>query len=589
MKMNLFNIQSSAQEVAEAISAVLNVDVTIIDQNLNRVAATGNYIESIGKKIPKNCSFESIANSKKPEFIDKPNISQKCTSCSLRGSCAELATIGYPIISNGDLLGVIGLVAFNMEQKKKIHRDYDSLIVFLSKLGDLLSGNLKYTNTINALTIQSEETKMIIDGLGNGIICTDNEGRIKFVNSKTEDYLKVNSEELVNKLIFDIIPGLDSNIKHQTPVETKLTVDNERVSFVIKIIPVMVQEKIVSNIIEIHKTSNMIRNAYKLIGGENSITFEHIIGDSPKMVEVKDVAKKVAVSKSTVLIRGESGTGKELFARAIHNSSGRRNFPFVAINCASIPDNLLESELFGYEGGAFTGARKEGQMGKFELANGGTLFLDEIGDLPLHLQPKLLRALQDEAFMRVGGKELISVDFRLIAATNKNLEEMILNEEFREDLYYRLNVIPIQIPPLRDRVEDIEKLGQYQLEKYCCRLGKELKYFSREVQDAFNQYNWSGNVRELENVVEYLVNIVKGSEITLESLPYNMKEYVNNKGKQLNRDEKLKDILDNYEKNILESYLKKYGNTTEDKEKISSILGINLSTLYRKLSKYNLQ
>ena len=192
--MNLFNIQSSAQEVAEAISAVLNVDVTIIDQNLNRVAATGNYIESIGKKIPKNCSFESIANSKKPEFIDKPNISQKCTSCSLRGSCAELATIGYPIISNGDLLGVIGLVAFNMEQKKKIHRDYDSLIVFLSKLGDLLAGNLKYTNTITALTIQSEETKMIIDGLGNGIICTDNEGRIKFVNSKTEDYLKVSSE-----------------------------------------------------------------------------------------------------------------------------------------------------------------------------------------------------------------------------------------------------------------------------------------------------------------------------------------------------------------------------------------------------------
>ena len=587
--MNLFNIQNSAQEVAEAISAVLNVDVTIIDQNLNRVAATGNHMESVGKKIPKNCAFESIAKSKKPEFIDNPNISQKCSTCSLKGSCAELAAIGYPIISNGDLLGVIGLVAFNMEQKKKIHRDYDSLIIFLSKLGDLLAGNLKYTNTINALTIQSEETKMIIDGLGNGIICTDNEGKIKFINSKTEDYLKVSSEELVNKPIFDIIPGLDSSIKQQTPVETKLTVGNERLSFVIKIIPVMVQEKIVSNIIEIHKTSNMIRNAYKLIGGENSITFEHIIGSSPKMVEVKDVAKKVAVSKSTVLIRGESGTGKELFARAIHNYSGRRNFPFVAINCASIPDNLLESELFGYEGGAFTGAKKEGQMGKFELANGGTLFLDEIGDLPLHLQPKLLRALQDEAFMRVGGKELISVDFRLIAATNKNLENMILNEEFREDLYYRLNVIPIHIPPLRDRVEDIEKLSQYQLEKYCYRLGKKLKYFSNEVKESFNQYNWSGNVRELENVVEYLVNIVKGSEITLESLPYNMKEYFNNNGKKPNGDEKLKDILDDYEKSILESYLKKYGNATEDKEKISSILGINLSTLYRKLSKYNLQ
>ena len=181
----------------------------------------------------------------------------------------------------------------------------------------------------------------------------------------------------------------------------------------------------------------MVRNAYKLIEGENSITFEDIIGDSSEILEVKNLASKVAESKSTVLLRGESGTGKELFARSIHNSSSRNNFPFVAINCASIPDNLLESELFGYEGGAFTGAKKKGQMGKFELANGGTLFLDEIGDLPLHLQPKLLRALQDQAFMRVGGKELINIDFRLIAATNKNLEAMILEGEFREDLYYR--------------------------------------------------------------------------------------------------------------------------------------------------------
>ncbi|WP_077369376.1 sigma-54 interaction domain-containing protein [Anaerosalibacter sp. Marseille-P3206] len=587
--MDLFSIQSSAQEVAEAISAVLNVDVTIVDAGLNRVAATGEYINLIGQKIPKNCSFESIAKKKKPEFIDNPNISQKCIGCSLRGSCAEMATIGYPIISNGELLGVIGLIAFNMEQKMTLQKDYDSLIIFLNKLGDLLAGNLKYTKTITELTIQTEETKMIINGLGNGIICTDNQGKIKFVNSKAEDYLKIDGNSLVNESIFAIIPDLSTDLSKQVSVEVKLTVDNKRKSFIIKTIPVMIQEKNVSNIIEIHKTSNMIRNAYKLIEGQNNITFEHIIGDSPKIMEVKEVSEKVAMSKSSVLLRGESGTGKELFARAIHNSSNRKNCPFVAINCASIPDNLLESELFGYEGGAFTGAKAEGQMGKFELANGGTLFLDEIGDLPIHLQPKILRVLQDEAFMRVGGKELIPIDFRLIAATNRDLEKMISEGGFREDLYYRLNVIPIRIPPLRERIEDIDLLSQYLIEKYCIRLGRDLKYFSKEVEEAFNRYSWPGNVRELENVVEYLVNVVKGKEIKFENLPYNLKKQFIDSGDKINNNESLKDIMDNYEKRVLESYLRTYGNTTEDKEKISSILGINLSTLYRKLNKYNLQ
>lgn len=587
--MELFSIRNSVQEVAEAISTVLNVDVTIVDKNLKRVASTGMYKDLIGQSLPKNCSFEAVAKKGNPEFIDSPNISEKCFHCSLKGNCAELATIGYPIISQGDLIGVIGLIAFDIEQKRKIQQDYDSLIVFLSKLGDLLAGNLRYTNMITALTIQSEETKMIIDGLGSGIICTDIDGNIKFVNSKTEDYLQINADNLINKSISSIIPELDFDLKTQIPVETKITVKGKRKSFVIKVLPVLVKNKKVSSIIEIHETSNMVKSAYRLIEGGSNITFDHIIGNSPKILEVKELANKVASSSSTVLLRGESGTGKELFARAIHNGSTRNNSPFVAINCASIPDNLLESELFGYDGGAFTGASKEGQMGKFELANGGTLFLDEIGDLPLHLQPKILRVLQEGAFMRVGGKELISVDFRLIAATNRDLEQMIYEGEFREELYYRLNVIPIHIPPLRERIEDIESLSRYQLQKYCSKLGQSLKYFSKDVKEAFNRYSWPGNVRELENVVEYLVNVVKGKEIIFENLPYAIKNHLNNNIWNIANNNKLKDILDNYEKQILKSYLEQYGKTTEDKEQISSILGINLSTLYRKLNKYNLQ
>lgn len=456
-------------------------------------------------------------------------------------------------------------------------------------MGDLLAGNLNYINTINRLTIQSQEIKEIIDGLDNGIICTDTMGKIKFINSKAEDYLQIKSYDLINKHVTNILPDLNGSLEAPASMETRVTVKNKKKSFIIKIIPVKVKNKRVSSIIEIHKTTNMVRSAYRLIEGSSNITFDHIIGNSPNIIKAKNLAKEVAKGRSTVLLRGESGTGKELFARAIHNASDRKNFPFVAINCASIPDNLLESELFGYEGGAFTGASSQGQMGKLELAKGGTLFLDEIGDLPLHLQPKILRVLQEGTFMRLGGKELISVDFRLITATNRNLEGMIEKGEFREDLYYRLNVIPIYIPPLRERIEDIDELSRYLLKKCCNRLGKEIKILSQEVKEAFYRYNWPGNVRELENVVEYLINVEKNKKISFESLPNSIKEHFNSPLLMVKKDNKLKDILDNYEKELLRSYLEEYGNTTEDKKKISSILGINLSTLYRKLNKYNLQ
>src|SRR5690606_2099511 len=215
----------------------------------------------------------------------------------------------------------------------KIYNDYDSLIVFLDKLGDLLAGNLQYIKTINELTIQGQEIKMIVNGLENGIICIDNEGKIKFINSKIEELLKFQSQKLINKSIYDVIPEIKAYQKTQVPTEIKVSVKGNRKSFIIRTIPVMIGNKKVSDIMEINETSNMVANAYRLIGGTNSISFDHIIGDSPKIIEVKEIAKKVASSKSTVLLTGESGTGKELFARAIHDASSRGHNPFVAINC----------------------------------------------------------------------------------------------------------------------------------------------------------------------------------------------------------------------------------------------------------------
>ena len=588
--MSLFSIQNSVQEVAEAIEAVLGVDVTIIDSEMNRVAATGRYRDSIGRRLPSSCSFEVVADTRLPQIIEKPNISQECIGCSQKGNCAEMATLGYPILNSGELEGVIGLIAFDEEQKEKIQEKKSKLIVFLSKLSDLISGNINYNRTIRKISIQNEETRMIIDRLDKGIIVTDEFGKIKFVNRNTKEYLKLDEEAMIGEKIKSIIPDFNINEEDTFRIEKKISIEDEKKSFIIKHIPVLVDNKKTSSIIEIQKTFDLVKDAYKLIEGERQILFQDILGDSTKIREVKNIARGVADSTSTVFLRGESGTGKELFARAIHFESDRKKAPFIAINCASIPDNLLESELFGYEGGSFTGAKKEGRMGKFELANKGTLFLDEIGDLPLHIQPKLLRALQEKSFMRLGGKEKISTNFRLLTATNRNIEEMVENGEFREDLYYRLNVIPINIPPLRERADDIELLSEYLLEKNCIKLGKDRKEFSNDLKLIISRYSWPGNIREMENTIEYLVNVVSDRVIKAEDLPENIaKNLLERQREEDSFKASLSEKMDSYEKRILEKYLLEFGSTTDDKKIISEKLSINLSTLYRKLSKYNLQ
>ncbi len=588
--MSLFNIQASAQEVAEAIESILKVDVTIIDNNMYRVAATGRYKGSIGSRLPNSCSFEVVADTKMPQIIEKPNISRECIGCSQKGNCAEMATLGYPILNNGDLEGVIGLIAFDEGQKEKIQDQKENLLVFLSKLSDLMCGNINYNHTIKKISIQNEETKMIIDGLDKGIIVTDERGKIKFVNLNTEKYLNVNKDKTIGKDIESIFPYLNENGEESFRVEKKINIKGKKKSFIIRHIPVIVDGKKTSSIIEVQKTFDLVKDAYKLIEGERQIIFNDILGNSKKIREVKNIASGVANSGSSVFLRGESGTGKELFARAIHYESDRKRAPFIAINCASIPDNLLESELFGYEGGSFTGAKKEGKMGKFELANKGTLFLDEIGDLPIHIQPKLLRVLQEQGFMRVGGKETININFRLISATNRNIEEMVANGEFREDLYYRLNVIPINIPPLRERQDDIELLSEYLLEKNCIKLGKSRKQFSQELKATISKYSWPGNIREMENTIEYLVNIVKENIIRVENLPENIaKNILKTNIIEDNFEMSLSDKLDIYEKNILDKYLNEFGQTTDNKKIIARKLNINLSTLYRKLAKHNLQ
>lgn len=322
-------------------------------------------------------------------------------------------------------------------------------------------------------------------------------------------------------------------------------------------------------------------------GAINAVYFAQLIGAETGLSDVIAKAKKVTNSVSTVLVRGESGTGKELLARAIHSESQRCKHPFVAINCAAIPETLLESELFGYEGGAFTGSRREGKPGKFELAHKGTIFLDEVGDIPLSLQPKLLRVLQEKTVDRVGGVKTIGIDVRVIAATHRNLEEMVREGTFREDLYYRLNVIPLRLKPLRERREDIPLYLQHFLHRYGTVLQKGKLELDAELSQRLVGYDWPGNIRQLENAVEYMVNMVEGQKLGIVDLP----EYLLTVGEGQtvwNRGLGLERRMADYERTILQQYLADVA-YSQDKAAIACELQISLSTLYRKMEKYGLE
>lgn len=309
-----------------------------------------------------------------------------------------------------------------------------------------------------------------------------------------------------------------------------------------------------------------------------------VIYRSKNMEELLELLKRVATVETTILITGETGVGKEVIAKYIHGISSRNKGPFIKVNCGAIPENLMEAELFGYEKGAFTGARSEGKPGLIEVADGGTLFLDEIGELPLSLQVKLLRVLQEKEFIKVGGVKNIKVDVRIIAATNKDLKKMVKNGEFREDLYYRLNVVPVTVPPLRERLVDIPILAHHFLVKYNEKYGY-AKQLTKEVIECFMRYSWPGNVRELENVIERLVVTSEGNQITIKDLPnelYNEKEVNSTGGVFVSRLMPLREATALTEYQLIEKALEEGGSTY----KAAEMLEVDQSTIVRKLKKY---
>ncbi|WP_449537319.1 sigma-54 interaction domain-containing protein [Ferdinandcohnia sp. Marseille-Q9671] len=439
----------------------------------------------------------------------------------------------------------------------------------------------------------------IIDSAYEWIVVVDHQGRIIYFNKNYCDFLEVNREDVIGLHVTDVIENTRMHIVVQTGKEEIGSPHYIKGNYMIaNRIPILSDDKIVGAVgtvifkdpKELNKMNSQIKSLMSQLQTyiedwqENNgakYSLNDIKTQSRQVLELKEKVKSIASGDISVLIRGESGTGKELFAHSIHQLSGRSHNPFIKINCGAIPEHLLESELFGYEEGAFTGAKKGGKKGKFVLAHGGTIFLDEVGDMPLPMQIKLLRVLQEKEVEPVGGLEPIPVDVRVIAATNRPLEQMIEEKRFREDLFYRINVIPFTIPPLRERPEDIVPLTQFFIEKISKRSGKRISSIDEEVMTIFRQHQWPGNLRELENVIEAAVHLTSGERIQISSLP----DYLVDDPKLLIGQKSLKEILEDTEKRVLEKTLQKYN---DDKQLAAKALGISKSSMYEKLKKCKL-
>lgn len=483
-----------------------------------------------------------------------------CGACGYN-SCREKAIAVYNGIAEIEMC-----LPYLLEQKNSL----------LEKL------NLQL-NTVKTL---NSELSQIIESSYDGLVITDGQGKLVKYNKAFKE-LVLRGGETENNYFS---PSIMIAIKERRQIS--MLEKNGDKEFLVTSTPIFDQNgeliRVVANFRDIQelmrlrvqleekkyfeKINKNYRHFLENAKGEN------IVANSVEFGKVLKFASSIAKVDSNVLILGESGTGKEVVARFIHNMSNRKRGPFVVVNCAAIPESLLESELFGYEAGAFTGAKKDGKKGLFELANGGTLLLDEIGELPLNMQAKLLQVIQEKRLMRLGGTRMIAVDVRIIAATNRDLQAMVREGTFRADLYYRLNVIPIYIPPLRERKDDIIPLAYFFLEKFNNKYGLK-KILSEEVKEALLSYDWPGNVRELENLIERLVVTSTDDVITCKDLPDNIKECVNSDTSLMSP---LKQIMEEYEKKIILDAYKKYRNTY----KVAEVLGVNQSTVVRKIKKY---
>lgn len=487
---------------------------------------------------------------------------------------------GAPIRDiSGKIIGALDLTGYS----ENVHPHTLGMVVAAA---NAIERMLQVKNYSEEAVLSKLYTETIIDSIQAGILTADLDGNLKVVNKYVANMFGYTQEEMKKIKIWNLFEGWEK-VKHVILSKNNFADEDvfinsrkNKLRFNLSAYPVVDKKGNIRDIVFVFKEVKKVRKlANKIMGRQAIYTFDKIIGKNEDFLKTVEFAKKVSDSKSTILIMGESGTGKEVFAQAIHNYSNRSEEPFIAMNCGAIPKNLIESELFGYEEGAFTGAKRGGHPGKFEIADGGTIFLDEIGEMPLDMQTRLLRVIEEGTVRRIGGTEEIIVDIRIMAATNKDLEKEVKKGNFRKDLFYRLNVLPLRLPPLRNRKEDIPLLIDYFMNRISKKLNKKMVEIPENYMNYLLEYQWPGNIRELENFIELIINT--------EYIPTGL--HKNNA--QINKDEldlKPKQEcykLEHVEKEHIIKVLKMCeGNMTL----CAKNLGIGRNTLYRKVKKYNI-
>ena len=571
--MNFLNfILDDVKKYSEIISKVINIDVEIMDSSFIRIAGTGNLKEKVGLNMKDESHiYHHVLKNKKTTIILEPREEKHCFYCQKKELCKEELEISTPIIYQEEVIGVIGLICFEKNKKCDFIEKKDLYIEFLEQISKFISYKVYVYFSNLQLKRDNEILSNIINRVQDIIILTNRKNQIELINKKGKNILGdiTDKEKLILKTSSNFLNQKEFSFLYSGK---EITAIGDIFTFSLE------NSKELTKTLFVFKEISEFKN-YLLSFHRNSSI---ILLESPQMQNIYSQVSKVAKNNTSVLITGESGTGKEIIAKQIHDLSSYSDGAFIIVNCSAIPESLLESELFGYTKGAFTGADPKGKIGFFEKANNGTIFLDEIGEMPLQIQVKILRVLQDKKITPIGSRTEKQINVRIITATNKNLEEEVKKGNFRQDLFYRLSVFPIDIPPLRERKKDIKILVEFFIKKYYISFQKEQKEISPEVYQHFLEYSWPGNIRELKNTIEYCMNMVEEDEKTID-LKHLPPKFLGNKEK----DEKIK-TLKELEKEAISNLLKIYGNSSEAKKNIAKSLGIGIATLYRKLSSYNL-
>lgn len=516
-----------------------------------------------------------VKNSQLPNVLQ--NLEKEVNQKFTLENGKEIISTRVPLVNDKKML--VGAFA--------IFKDSDEIISLAEENTDLK----EVKSMLEAIIHSSEEAISVVDETGKGIMINPAYTRITGLTEK----------DVIGKpATVDISEGESMHmrvLKTRRPVRgAKMKVGPHKKEVIVNVAPIIVAGKLKGSVAVIHDISEIkqltteLQKAKQMIRNlEATYTFDDIIGDSPEMMIAIEQAKIGAKTPATVLLRGESGTGKELFAHAIHNESDRRHYKFIRVNCAALSESVLESELFGYEEGAFTGAKAGGKKGLFEEANHGSIFLDEIGELSLAMQAKLLRVLQEKEIIRVGGTTPIPLDVRIITATNVNLEKAVTNKKFREDLYYRLNRLPIYIPSLKERMSDLPKLVDHIIVKVNQLYGRNVKSISESALEKLKKYDWPGNIRELENVISRAIIFM---DVTEEVIQYHHLPNLTEQTKQtttiqpnINKTKTLQEAMEQYEKEFIYNV---YKENNFNKTKTAKQLNISVRNLYYKIKKYNL-